>query len=211
MREIDVQRRPLREGQEPLKPVGDGDWDTFIDEPVVLREEGRPILVFTNEVEGDELLGALRQVHYGVSFRASGMRSSSRTFGSLPRVTLRRDYCTESAIATKQPHENAVLRAWAGEASALFKRLNPEEHAKQEALLRDKVRPDWVLPGGVFTSGIANHNNELRYHYDKGNFKGSWSAMYAFSRSVKGGLLVLPAWGLAFRFQRPSLILFDGQ
>lgn len=212
MRLLDVERGPLREGQEPLQPVREGDWDKVIDEPVLLREGGRGVLVFTNEVEeDDELLAALQGIRYGVSFRASGMRSQSRTFGYLPRVTLRRDYCTESALATEHPRQNAVFRSWAQRASGAFEHLCPEEHAQQARLLEEKVRPDWRLPGGVFTSGIANHNNELRYHYDKGNFRGSWSAMYALSRGVRGGLLVLPAWRVAFRFHRPSLIIFDGQ
>ena len=67
------------------------------------------------------------------------------------------------------------------------------------------------MPGGIFTSGICNYNNPLRLHHDKGNFPGSWSAMFAFTHNVKGGLLVLPGYRIAFRFHKPSFIIFDGQ
>ena len=67
------------------------------------------------------------------------------------------------------------------------------------------------MHGGVFTSGICNYNNPLRLHYDKGNFPGSWSAMFAFTHSIRGGNLVLPGYRVAFRFNKPSFIIFDGQ
>jgi hypothetical protein len=212
VRRVAVERHPLGPDQAPLRPTGEDGWDTLVEEPSLFFEGGRLAICFTNEVaETDDLLGALRGIRYSNNYRTAGLTYDARTFGFLPRVTLRKDFCTECTVAKDHPRESEILCRWAERAGDFFRENNPEEHARQAALLVREVRPEWVLPGGVFTSGIANYNNPLRYHCDRGNFRGSWSAMYALTHDVRGGYLVLPAFRLAFRFHRPSLILFDGQ
>ena len=50
------------------------------------------------------------------------------------------------------------------------------------------VRPEWRIPGTIFTSGIINKNNPLRYHRDAGNFPRLWSCMYAIAADCGGSV-----------------------
>ena len=63
----------------------------------------------------------------------------------------------------------------------------------------------------MFTSGIVNHNNPLKYHFDSGNYNGVWSAMFAFKRDIEGGHLACPEIDVAFKCSNFSLVMFDGQ
>jgi hypothetical protein len=63
----------------------------------------------------------------------------------------------------------------------------------------------------MYTSGIINENNPLKYHFDAGNFKGTWSAMFGFRKKTEGGYLSLPEIEIGIEIKNNSLLLFDGQ
>src|SRR5260221_500728 len=67
------------------------------------------------------------------------------------------------------------------------------------------------MPGSVFTSGIINQDNPLQYHYDAGNFEGTWSVMAVFKEQVSGGHLILPEFNVKLACQDSSIVVFDGQ
>jgi hypothetical protein len=86
----------------------------------------------------------------------------------------------------------------------------PGEFARHEAMLRDVI-PEYIIPGTIFTSGIVNQNNALKYHFDKGNFEGVMSCMAVFRSLTGGGHLVIPELGAGFTLDDHSYLLFDGQ
>ena len=182
-----------------------------VSEPTLLYEGDRLLLALLKAPEGwQELLGALRSIDFKVNNRTAGMRSQSRTFAFMPRRTLRNDYCSRSILAEDDPDTHKVLLRWGQKATREYQAHNPEEFQRsQEAVAT--IRPEWVIPGSVFTSGIANQNNPLRYHVDAGNFPQTWSAMFAFAHDVQGGEFVLPEFQLALDFQFPALVMFEGQ
>ena len=63
----------------------------------------------------------------------------------------------------------------------------------------------------MFTSGIINDNNPLLYHFDAGNYKGVYLAMFGFKKGIEGGFLSVPEIDLRFKIGNKSLTLFDGQ
>src|SRR6185369_973882 len=97
-----------------------------------------------------------------------------------------------------------------------YEQWNPTGY-KSHCEAVQKVLPQYRLHGTPFTSGIINDNNPLAYHYDSGNFKGVWSAMFGFKRHVEGGHLSVPELvdtdnrALGFEIADKSLLLFDGQ
>ena len=159
--------------------------------------------------EDRRLLSAIRRVRFDRDARSSGLLTTSRTFGFLPRVTVRRDFCTSCRIHRQDPVSGSVLMTWAQKASGLLNEHMPSIFREQQTLM-SQVKDEWRIPGSVFTSGILNKDNELAFHQDSGNFPGAWSCMYVFQRDTDGGLLVLPEARLAFSFQRPTVIMFDG-
>jgi hypothetical protein len=194
-----------------FKRAHDRDFSQLVTESTDVFVEGKLRIHFEvlPEVPA-ELLGALQRITYGKHYRTDGLLTQSRVFGNQPRVTLRRDFCTAAGLATDSPTEHAVLLDWAQCADAIYRRLNPELYARHLEHVT-KVKPEWMLRDTVFTSGIANKDNALFYHLDSGNFKDVWSAMYALSLDCSGGNLAVPELGIGFSFERPALIMFDGQ
>jgi len=113
-------------------------------------------------------------------------------------------------MAYDLPREHEVLCRYAECAGAELRRCVPEVYERQAEIVESQVGSCWRLPGGAFTSGIANKDNALAYHRDQGNFNGTWNVMYAFTHDIEGGLLVLPELRVAVEFDEPSVILFDG-
>jgi len=151
-----------------------------------------------------------RDERFPEHYRSEGLPHTSRTFAYMPRVTTRRDYCTTAKLAMEFPDtHNAVVRG-ARVIGRYYQAINPllfEEHRRQA----ERVSDEYQIEEGPFTSGIINRNNQLRYHFDKGNFEGVWSAMLGFKRDIGGGNLALPEFDIAAEICDRSLFLFDGQ
>lgn len=170
-------------------------------------------LVYVHHIERPEiqsLRNHLRKVRYEKSTRTRGTITRSRIFGYAPRNGVRNLGCRATSIATEQPEQHAALINAAGVASELYATYFPDVYQKHETLA-GKVPSHWRLPKSVFTSGIANFNNPLQYHFDTGNFAAVCSAMFGFRAGIQGGHLCCPELGLRFAIGDCSLLLFDGQ
>lgn len=160
--------------------------------------------------EARELPNALRTVDYPETERTGGLKTTSRIFGYMPRIALRSDFCRMAGLAKDSPQANALLLKWGQEAEKIYQRYAPERYAKH-AELTAKVLGEYRMNGTVFTSGIVNKNNPLKYHFDSGNFDGVFSCMLGFKNNIAGGYLAFPEYGLAFEIGNFSVSLFDGQ
>jgi hypothetical protein len=67
----------------------------------------------------------------------------------------------------------------------------PEQYDINTSLVSE-VNPAWLMPGGLWTSGVLNETSQLPYHRDRNNFVGSWSAMPTIRRNARGGYLHFP-------------------
>ena len=187
------------------------DFDQLIAESTQVFVDGKLRIHFeVLPVVPADLLLAMQRVNYIVGWRSEGLKTQSRVFGYQPRLTIRRDFCTETSMSLDHPEEAAVFRRWAGIADTTYRGVNPELHARARELT-NQVLPCWRIGDTVFTSGIVNKDNALFYHLDSGNFKDIWSAMYAISHDCAGGYLAVPELNIGFSFDRPALIMFDGQ
>jgi hypothetical protein len=173
---------------------------------------GDELAVVYQRLEGDygDLERALCTIDYHKAPRTGGLPSESRIFGYRPRIALRMDYCSVASLATDWPAEHKIVEQYAVHVSEIYAKHGAQKHAAQKAML-EKVLPEWRIPQSVYTSGIINKNNVLRYHHDAGNFKGCWSGMIVLPNRAQGGELVMPELRLAFAFTKPSVLLFDGQ
>lgn len=216
MLRLERSRRELPGGAQVLAPPQDSHYDLVVQEPAELYDGDQLVVAFSNDIgPHDDLLRAVRTISYQTRHRTGGqgggMLSTSRIFGFRSRITVRKDFCSVSSLARESPEQHAVLERWAGRAADFYRGADAARYERQASLVSSRVLPEWVIPGSLFTSGICNYNNPLRYHYDSGNFSGLWSVMAALTRDVQGGYLVIPEYGVAFSFQQPSLIAFDGQ
>lgn len=189
------------------------DCKTLIEDDTTILVNGKPAVVYISKLPSntDELFSALTEIRYDTSTRTNGLVTSSRIFGYAPRNAIRNLACRAAGIANDQPKQSTILKKFAGVAAQQYFRVNQELAERHMEMTKQKVKPNYRMVDSMFTSGIVNHNNPLKYHFDSGNYIGVWSAMFAFKRDVTGGHLACPELDMAFKCSSGSLTLFDGQ
>jgi hypothetical protein len=219
MKTIEVKRREVDRSALRLRPARESDFTRVVAEPTIITEDGEPQIVYADWTEPVSAvlrgLGELR-LPTAISYRSrsAGLLHNARSFGFNPRIAFRQDFCCKSVLASEQPALHQELECWAGVAAAALAQYVPKVHAVQTATVTERVKPEWWLPGGAFTSGIINSNSALAYHTDAGNFRDLWSAMVVLTRDMpRGGALSVPEYDTGFDFRRssPTLFIFNGQ
>lgn len=218
MLRIEATRREIDLAAYKQRSAHEGDYGHLVAEPCEVYQDGRLVIVYL-ELAGDpevapvldRIAATLPRVKYTKDARTDGLVTTSRTFGFKPRNVLRHDFCSAAGMASEQPAEHAVIVAGAAVAGRYYRQHNPELYAHHAATVDDRIRPEYHFEDEVFTSGIINDNNPLKYHFDTGNFRDVWSGMLAFRNGTAGGYLAMPEYDLAIAIADRSLLLFDGQ
>lgn len=187
-------------------------YDRLVAEDTNVYVKDKLTIIYRRYNEDDlDMVSTLHRIKFSGGERTGGLKVRRRVFGFQPRIALRNDYCSIATLATDDPAAHETIFDMGRKLSALYAEALPEGHAKHAAIMDAKVLPEWRIPGTVYTSGIINENSALGYHFDTGNFKECWSGMVVFPSRVKGGELILPEFRLAFGFEKPAIIFFDGQ
>jgi hypothetical protein len=210
---VDVQKLSVDTSTLKTKvPASIGDAHRVIEGDAQVYHDGQLQMVhLVTEDDLSPLLAVMKRTKFFGGFRTSGLKRHARVFGYQPRVTIRRDYCSEASLARDDPAAEVTLKHYAFAASERLKEEAPEIYRLHEKTLDARVRDDWRIKNSVFTSGIANCDSSLYYHLDTGNFPDLWSAMYVMKRDMVGGDLVIPEFDLRLKFRTGSLLLFNGQ
>jgi hypothetical protein len=211
---IEVEKRDIDPKQYKLRKAMEEDYDQFITESCVIVDKStKEIIAVYVEMDDDvsDVMRALDKIRFTKSVRSGGLQSTSRVFGYLPRNTLKSDFCTTTSLAREMPHEHAAICKYGITMGEKYSKYRPETYEAHRELMKEKVLDEYAMRDTPFTSGIINKNNELKYHFDSGNFKGVYSAMAVFKRDVSGGYLSMPEFGLGFELKHNSVFLFDGQ
>jgi hypothetical protein len=211
-----IKVRQLKDSKDLIKRSAlVSDCKNIIKEDVHLIDEntGDEILYITNYFgmeEKQRIVSVLQKIKYSTTKRTAGLSTTSTIFGYMPRNALRKDCCSVADLAYKDPYKHAILCDQAKGLSETFKSNFPHKYELQKDLLAQKVLPSWLLPGGVYTSGIINYNNYLNYHVDNGNFDNAYSAMLVFKKHTEGGYLMLPEYDVGIECADNSLLIFQG-
>lgn len=214
MRVLDATRKELDLTQFKHRGAEQSDCSVFLKESTIVKVNGQIVIVYYAHVDDkalDEMARVLPKIEYQTSTRTSGLVTTSRIFGYAPRNELRRQPCRATSFAVDQPLEHAIVAQGSKIVEKYYLDSFPELAEYHRELTNTKVRPEYRLEETMFTSGIVNHNNPLRYHFDSGNFKNVCSAMLAFKHKVDGGHLCVPELDLCIEIADRSLLLFDGQ
>jgi len=213
MKRVLAERHPTDVGALKLRPASAEDFDVCIDESTIVEEDGKPCIVY-EVFDGDltELIWAVQNIKYSKNFRSGGLPTVSRIFGYRPRTEVRANLetCSTTSLARESPRQHAVICDFAVLMTESYRKYSAGAYEIHAATMSG-VLPEWCIPDSLYTSGIVNKNNALRYHHDTGNFKDCWSGMIVLPNRVRGGELVVPEFRLAFDFRRPAIIFFDGQ
>lgn len=204
-KEIDLRAYKARSAHEP-------DATRFIDFDCLITHNGQPVILYKKlDIDTSKLRRAVRSIKYATSTRTNGLKTTSAIFGYRPRIVLRNDYCTATAMATSDKENHDIIAGFAKELTEYYEEFFPEVFQQHTEMVEAKVKGEWTIPGSPFTSGIVNKNNPLKYHHDSGNFKGVLSNMVVFKRDVKGGHLSCPEYDLMFECADNTVVIFDGQ
>jgi hypothetical protein len=178
--------------------------------PVALYENGAPLMVLRSVDVPSEFRAACLAIDAPVYFRTGGLKTSSRTFGTVTRNVIRGDFCRGSRVAEEQPRHHDALTLMGATLAGVYRETAPDAYVAHVAAAASVPR-DFRLRDTPFTSGNLNKNASLAYHLDKGNAKGTWSAMVVVRERARGGFLVLPEFGVSLELPDGACLLFDGQ
>ena len=189
------------------------DTDRIFRQDVTVTTDGIPkIVYFQNALDNPNAIAEmLAGIRYDRTTRTSGLVTESRIFGYSPRNGIRNAPCRATSLNRDVPAEYRHLKSLAAKAAEKYHQVNSSLAEQHKSLTTERVLPAYRLGESMFTSGIINHNNPLNYHFDSGNYKGVWSAMFGFKRGVRGGYLSCPEYNLSLEIANGSLTLFDGQ
>ena len=212
MKTINLTKRDLDPKDYVRRSAVRKDFKTLIKEPCILKHDGNVIAAYLILPKlSVRLLKAIKMIKYGTSNRSRGLVTKSRVFGYMPRESMRKDYCSSTAMACDYAHEHQLVCNYGAEITKFYKKYCPEMFNKHNDLAQQKVKPNWILKGTPFTSGIINKNSALNYHFDAGNFNDVYSNMLAYKKDIEGGYLALPEYNVGLEIANNSVLFFDGQ
>jgi len=210
---------------QPVRPEDALGWQEIMPNTTVTCG-GKPVLVYG--YLADEPSGAFaveqacRLVEYSRNPRmtqASGKRgrggriiSHDTKFGYRPQRPVYGLPAGPCEFNSKYPGHYAALQRMAAWLQMEYQIRNPEKFGHHVESMAG-VRPDCRINGveSIFTQGVMNKANILPYHYDSGNFPGTWSAMVYFTAGMQGGNLFLPSLRAQLVVHTHTYVLFDGQ
>lgn len=214
MRTVVAHRRPVDGAELERTQPPALEADPTLSDVLVVDEDGGPLLAVTR-LDRDWLAAARRAAlvyakRASTTYRASGIRNVSRTFGFLsPATTMRRDGCRSCNGATEDPEAHATLCETARWLTVGVREALPDQ-ALQAEERSAVISPDWRLGGSWWTSGVLNIDSAMPYHRDGNNLPGVWSSMIVFRRGTAGGHLHLPELDLVLPLRDGDVLTFPG-
>lgn len=195
-----------------MRSAIESDCQNLIDYDCLVTVNGYPKILYC-VIESEKttaLRWAVKNIDYEESIRTNGLKTRSAIFGFAPRVTMRKDFCSATAMSRNFPKQHHVICKFSEDLIKLYEQYFPETLARHKKMVGDKVKEEWKLSNTPFTSGIVNKNNPLKYHHDSGNFKNVLSNMIVLKSGVEGGHLACPEFDLKFKCDNNHVVIFDG-
>lgn len=195
------------------KPAEVSHAPVIVDEEfIAVDEQGVVQLVYIKLPENDDynkLKAVLQKLKYTTGTRLSGLSTSSSPFGFKPRVHIRQAMpCTASPLRGEYPKIDAFMAYYCEKNIIPLFHEHYSENLKQHMEAIKDIKKDWLINNVPFTGGIINNSNQLNYHTDIQNIKGSINAMIYLERDTDGGELVLPKYGVSLKPKDRFVLLF---
>lgn len=211
MKILEIKSKPVITKDYKMRSATEADCSKLIDYDCLITVDGKPMILYAKiNADTAHLRWAVKTIEYQETLRTNGLKTRSAIFGFSPRVTMRKDFCSATAMARNFPKQHHVICDFAKELTKLYEQYFAETLERHYAIAKGKVKPEWTLPQTPFTSGIVNKNNPLKYHHDAGNFKNVLSNMIVLKRGVAGGRLACPEFDVKFECDDNHVVIFDG-
>lgn len=212
MKILEIQQKKVDFKKFKMRSALETDCEQLVDYDCLVTVDGSPRILYCKIHPNltTSLRWAVKNIEYEENIRTGGLKTRSAIFGFAPRVTMRKDFCSATAMSRNFPKQHYVICRFATELIKVYEKYFPETLKRHYDLVGDKVKQEWKLENTPFTSGIVNKNNPLKYHHDAGNFKNVLSNMIVLKRGVSGGRLACPEFNLKFECDDNYVVIFDG-
>lgn len=210
----DIIKKHVDYKQYVKRSAKESDFSLLIRESLIVKDEkGNPVVVYLEipDMPSIKMVEVLQSIEYDVNKRSRGLATRSKIFGYMPRDTMRKDYCSSTAMARNMPEAHEYVTGFGRLLTGFYEKYCPEMFKVHEKIANDKIANDWKIHGTPFTSGIINKNNPLKYHFDGGNVSKVYSNMVCFRKDCEGGHLSIPEYDIGLEISNKSILLFDGQ
>jgi len=191
------------------------DYNTLIDGDTIFKKNGVIVGLYIKIKHPliNELRKASLETKYLKTFRTKkALPTQSSVFGSLPRISLRNDYCRFSAQTKNEKLNTQRLFSFIPYLTEIYEEYLPEQYKHDLKVINDNVISDYLLKENQpFATANINVNHAIKYHRDTGNFKGNLSNVLILKDGIVGGELVFPEYGFALQQGDSYLSIFDGQ
>lgn len=213
MNVIELKKKNINLSEFKKRSAKEEDFSELITESTIIKIDESIEIVYIDDVEHDlnEIFEAIQKIKYNKSTRTNGLVSTSRIFGYAPKNVTRNQPCRITSLASEFPKQHFIVEKAGEIAKKYYQLYNPEKANYHQKLTDEKILSSYKIGSTMYTSGIINENNPLKYHFDAGNFTGTWSAMFAFRKNTEGGYLSIPELDVGIQIKNNSLLLFDGQ
>lgn len=126
-------------------------------------------------------------------------------FDRNPRIP----FCRQTAFNVQNGDKFSAALPFIQQISGQFQNLMPDRWAAQKAVV-DKVSPDFIIPGTVFSTITVNKNWQTACHYDAGDLKAGFGVMTALRAGrFDGCYLCFPQYRVAVDMQSTDILLAD--
>lgn len=213
MKRLDLQFKEIDYDKFRKRSAALQDVKTFIWEDTIIYVDGVPVVLYASlkDFDTSALRWAVQSMKINKGKRSRGLQSESSVFGYSPRVPMRQDYCRISEMAKKYPKQHYIITNFINQVVELYQKYFPDVYAKHQEVVSEKILEEYKIGNTPFTSGVVNRNNQLKYHFDYGNFEGMLSNMVVFKKGVDGGHLCIPALDIALEVGDNTITIFNGQ
>lgn len=153
----------------------------------------------------------VKKLHYSTTQRVSGLVTTSTVFGYFPPVEIRqKPFCSSTRLAEENPKANRFLSHYCEKhiMPMFYEEYKHNLNEHMEAIEKEGLKKDWIMKGTIFTGGVINKANQLNYHLDSQNMKGTINAMVYFARDMEGGHLVCPKYDIRINPKDNYVLLF---
>lgn len=204
-------------------------YDVLLTGPTrVLKPNGDPLCVYLPGSLVDEMAGAYQVLHSLRNERTDNRGDASGTVrlkrGDQTRT--RSSLVPSALLGAVDPggiYPFCRLTAWTGQHPAEWASLRPllasmdrllAEHVPDRWQVQsrhaDLVRPEWRIPGTVFTTVTVNNTYSTGVHRDAGDLEAGFSTLAVCRRGrYSGAELVLPRYRVAVDMRDGDLLLLD--
>lgn len=148
--------------------------------------------------------------------REDGTRSNTARATPVPTAIIgyydryaRTPYCRQTAFTMDQPKLWQEALPYIQKVDAVFRMYAPENWESQKKFI-ERVHPDFVIPGTIFTTLTINRSWRTAVHKDAGDYKNGLGCMSAMEGGAySGGELIFPKYRCAVDMRTGGVCLAD--